>query len=90
MGLGTSLGLCLIVSKCRSSTSLIDKGILHHTKPLPKVSKLHSGQGLGKYISDLLICGDVLEFYNSLLDDVSNIVIFHVDVLRPVMEHWVL
>ena len=64
-----------------SSISLLEEGILHHTKPLFEVCKLHSGQGLGEYVSNLLIGGDVLELHCSLLNYVSNVVIFQVNML---------
>ena len=48
---------------------------LENTKILPEVIKLHSRQWLGHYSS---------------LHHIHHIVIFDLDMLRLVMEHWVL
>ena len=39
---------------------------------------------------NLLICGNILELYNSLLHHVTNVVIPDLYVLQLITEHWVL
>ena len=63
---------------------------LDNTNLLPEVIKLHSGQWLGQHINYLLIRRNILELYCSSLHHILDIVIFYLDVLLIVMEHWVL
>ena len=61
-----------------------------HTKLASEVLKLHPGQGLGENIRCLFFCRNILELYCSLLHHVSDVVVFDPDMLRPIMEHWIL
>ena len=63
---------------------------LENTKLLPKVLKLHSGQWLHQHISYLIVCRNILELHYSPLHHIPNIVILDIDMLRLVMEHWIL
>ena len=63
---------------------------LENTKLLPEVLKLHSGQWLGQHISYLFVHCKILELHCSSLHHIPDIVIFDLDMLRCVMEHWVL
>ena len=63
---------------------------LENTKLLPKVLKLHSSQWLGQHINYLFVCRNILELYCYPLYHIPNIVILDLDMLRLVMEHWIL
>ena len=63
---------------------------LMNTKLLYEVFKLHFGQWLGQHISYLLVRRNILELHYSSLHHILDIVIFDLDMLRLVMEHWVL
>jgi hypothetical protein len=47
-------------------------------------------KGFGENVCNLLICGDILELDCSLLDPISDEVIFDLNMLGPVMEYWIL
>ena len=79
------------------SEGLIDSSLplgrnlyLENTKLLTEVFKLHSGQWLGQHISYLFIHRNILELHYFSLHHIPDIVIFDLDMLRNVMEHWVL
>jgi hypothetical protein len=55
--------------------------ILHHAKLVSEVFKLRSRQRLGENVCNLLICGYVLELHCSLLQHVSDEVIFDLNEL---------
>ena len=63
---------------------------LEDTKLLLDVLKLHSGQWLIQHISYLFVPRNILELHCSFLHHIHDIVIFDLDMLRLVMEHWVL
>ena len=63
---------------------------LENTKFLPEVLKLHSGQWILQHISYLIIRRNILELHCSLLHHIPDIVILALDMLRLVIEHWVL
>ena len=63
---------------------------LENTKLLPKVLKLHSGQWLHQHINYLIIRRNILELHCSALHHIPDIVILDLDMLRIVMEHWIL
>ena len=63
---------------------------LENTKLLPEVLKLHPSQWICQHISYLFICYNILELHCSPLHHIHNIVILDLDMLRLVMEHWVL
>jgi hypothetical protein len=75
-----------------SSTSLplSRKVLLDYTKLVSEVLKLHTRQRLSQHICNLLICANILELYNSLLHHVTIVVIPDLNVLRLIVEHWVL
>jgi hypothetical protein len=72
-----------------STLPLREGHILHHTKIVSEVYKLHPRQRLDENVSNLLICGYVRELYCSLLHHVSDEVIFDLNVLRLVMKYWI-
>ena len=63
---------------------------LENTKLLPEVLKLHSGQWLLQHIRYLIIRHNILDLHCSPLHHIPDIVILDLDVLRLVMEHWIL
>ena len=63
---------------------------LENTKLLLEVFKLHSGQWFSQHISYLFVHHNILELHFSSLHHIPNIVIFDLDMLRLVMEQWVL
>ena len=63
---------------------------MHKSKLVPEVIKLHSRQRLGQNFSCLLISRHILELHCPSLHHIPDIVILDLNVLRLVMEHWVL
>ena len=63
---------------------------LENTKLLPEVLKLHSSQWPSQHINYMFICRNILELHCSSLHHIPHIVIFDLDMLQLVMEHWVL
>ena len=61
-----------------------------HSKLVSEVLKLHLGQRLGQHIRNLLICGNVLEFHNSLLHHIMDRLVLDLYVLGLVLKHWIL
>ena len=61
-----------------------------YTKLVLEVLKLHTRQRLSQHIYYLLICANILELHNSLLYQVTNVLISYLYVLRLIMEHRVL
>ena len=80
------------MSKWLADSSLLFGGNLdlENTKILPEVLKLHPSQWLRQRISYLIIHRNILELHCSSLDNIPDIVILDLDMLRLVMEHWVL
>ena len=62
---------------------------LENTKILPEVLKLHPSQCLSQHISYLFIHSNILELHYSSLHHIPDIVILDLDMLRLVMEHWI-
>ena len=73
-----------------SSLSLGGNLDLENTKLLPEVLKLQPSQWLRQYISYLFLCRNILELHYSPLHHIPNIVMLDLDMLRLVMEHWIL
>ena len=73
-----------------SSLSLGGNLDLENTKILPEVLELHSGQGLHQHIIYLFLHRNIMELHCSSLHHIPDIVIFDIDMLQLVMEHWVL
>ena len=63
---------------------------VENTKLLPKLLKLHSSQWLRQYISYLFVRHNILELHCSSLYHIPDIVVLDLDILRLVMEHWIL
>ena len=63
---------------------------LENTKLLPEVPELHSRQWLHQYISYLFLHHNILELHCSPLHHIPDIVILDLNMLRLVMEHWIL
>ena len=81
MALATALNSTLPLSK---------RGILSNTKLVTKVHKLCQGQWLGQNICRLFCRRNILNIENVLLHHVPDIVISHLNVLRPVVKHRIL
>ena len=63
---------------------------LENTKILPEVLKLQFGQWICLHINYLFVCRNILELHCSSLHHILGIVIFYLDMVSIVMEHWVL
>ena len=63
---------------------------LENTKLLSEVLKIHPSQWLSQHISYMFVCRNILEFHCSSLHHIPNIVILELDMLRLVMEYWIL
>ena len=63
---------------------------LENTKLLPEVLELHPSQWISQHISYLFLCRNILELHYSPLHHIPDIVIFDLNMLRFVMEHWIL
>ena len=70
-----------------SSLSLGGSLDMENTKSLSEVLELHPSQCLCQYISYMFLRRNILELYCSPLDHILDIVIFDLDMLRPVMEY---
>ena len=73
-----------------SSLSLGGNLDMENTKLLPEVLKLHYGQWLCQHNSYLFLRHNILEVHCSSLHHNPDIVTLDLDVLRIVMEHWIL
>jgi hypothetical protein len=79
------------MSELQTSTiPLSEEGILHHFIFVPVEYKLPFSKGFGQNVYNMRICGDVLKLDCSHLNLVSNEVIYDLNMLGPVMEHWIL
>ena len=63
---------------------------MENTKLLHELLKLHFGQWFHQHISYLIIYHNILELHHSPLHHIPDIVILDLDMLRLVMEHWIL
>ena len=63
---------------------------LKYTKLLSELFKLHFGQWIGQQIGYPLVCRNILELHCSSLHHIPDIVGLDLNVIRLVMEHWVL
>ena len=73
-----------------SSLSLGRNLDLENTKSLSEVLELQPSQWLRQYISYLFLCRNILELHCPSLHHIPDIVILDLDMLRLVMEHWIL
>ena len=73
-----------------SSLSLGGNLELENAKLLAEVLKLWSSQWLHQYISYMFLHHNILELHYSSLHHILDIVILDLDILRLVMEHWIL
>ena len=62
---------------------------LENTKLLSEVLELHPSQWLRQHISYLFVCRNILELHCSPLHHIRDIVIFDLNMLQLVMEHWI-
>ena len=79
-----------LAAALNSTLPLSKRGILSYTKLATKVYKLCQGQWLGKNICRLFCRRNILNAENVLLYHVSDIVISHLNVFRPIVKHWIL
>ena len=63
---------------------------LENTKLLPKVLELQPSQWLLQYIGYLFLHRNILELHCSSLHHIPDIVVLDLDMLRLVMEDWIL
>ena len=69
---------------------LLLKWVLYHPHLFPKVVKLCPSKGLGEDVCHLFSCSSVAQLYSSLLDTVPDKVTLDINVLQPIMKHWIL
>ena len=63
--------------------------ILHNSKLVSKVHKLHFGERLGENINRLLISTNVSQLDSFPQYHISNIVVFDLNMFSSVMKHWI-
>ena len=63
---------------------------LENTKLLPEVLEFHPSQWLCQHINYLFLRRNILELHCSHLHHILDIMILDLDMLRLVMEHWIL
>ena len=63
---------------------------LENTKLLPDVLKLHPSQWLSQHISYLFVRRNILELHCCSLHHIPSIMILDLNMLRLVMEYWIL
>ena len=63
---------------------------MENTNIIPEVLKIHSSQWIYQHINYLFVHRNILKLHLSFLHHIHDIVIFDLDMLRIVMEHWVL
>ena len=83
----------LTMSERHITYSLLPLGrnvYLENTKLLLEVLKTHSCQLLHQHISYMFIHRNILELHCSSLHHIPDIVILDLNMLRLVMEHWIL
>ena len=73
-----------------SSLSLGGNLDLENTKIFPEVLKLQPSQWLRQHISYMFLHRNILELHYSPMHHIPDIVILDLDMLRLVMEHWIL
>ena len=73
-----------------SSLSLGGNLNMENTKILPEVLELQPSQWLRQHISYLFLRLNTLELHCSPLHHIPDIVVLDLDMLRLVMEHWIL
>ena len=69
---------------------LSEEGILHHSKLVSKEDELSLDQGLGENVCQLLLCRNILNLNCSLLHYVPDEMVSNLNMLRPVVRHWIL
>jgi hypothetical protein len=65
------------------------KFLLDHTNIVFELLKLHSKQRLSQHFCYLFIARDILELHCSLMYHLSNIMVLDLDMLGPIITHWV-
>ena len=73
-----------------SSVSLGGNLDLENNELLPEVLKLQPSQWIRQHIRYLIIRRNILELHCSPLHHIPDIVVLDLDMLRLVMEHWIL
>ena len=73
-----------------SSLSLGGSLDMENTKSLSEVLELQPSQWLSQYISYLFLRRNIQELHRSSLHHIPDIVILDLDMLRPIMKHWIL
>ena len=76
----------IVIAICHQNESLRDHSrslplTRYHTKLVPEVLQLQSGQRLGQYVRDLLIHSNVKKLHSSFLHHVANVLVFDLDML---------
>jgi len=66
------------------------KWVHYHPHLFPEVIKFCPCKGLGEDFHHLFSCRSVAQLYSSLLDIVSDKVTLDINMLWPIMKHWIL
>ena len=74
----------------KSTLPLTKESVPHNTHLVSEVDMLAPWERLRQNVCYLLIRRNVLEFYNSLLDPISDEVVFDTDMLGHLMKHRIL
>ena len=73
-----------------STLPLTEEVVLHHTQLVSEMNKLVSSKRLHRDIYNLLIRRNVLQCHSSSLNIITDEMVPDLNVLRPVMKHWIL
>jgi hypothetical protein len=74
----------------KSTLPLTEEGVPHQAHLVSEKDMLAPWQGLGENICNLIICRNVLKLNDPSLNPISDEVVSDLDMLRPVMKHWIL
>jgi hypothetical protein len=90
---------CLDTRKHKGTTSegtqnstlpLIEENVSHQAHIIFEIDMLSPWQGLGENFFHLLINRNIMKLNHPTLNPVSNEMILDLNVLRPIMKHWIL
>ena len=66
-----------------------EEGVLHYPQLIFEKYKFSFYQSFCEEVCHLLICRNMLELHNSLMNTILDEVVFDLNVFRFVMEHWI-
>jgi hypothetical protein len=74
----------------KSTLPLTEEGVPHQAHLVFEKDMFAPWQGLGENICNLIICRNVLKLNDPSLNPISDEVVSDLNMLRPVMKHWIL